>query len=259
MDIKKFLKSPVFTHTSVAVVAFMLTLALGRGCSDENFTDKQYSSVYKTDSATGKRVLNRDYFNPKSFKQVDWANMSNAEIATLFGETAAKEMALDIDSINSRLTTPGKLFGLDYNYCNKSVTNAIVDATARMNFRKNKFQARPFAKSKNRSAALYNGDVLIEYFASDSIPGTVLKNPKAEDFKNISAGSVVRFPGHSKMFIGIGFVDETGMTFVPDASGRPVIASGYNERFSYFNNSNCVVIDIAKIVEHKLIKSGRTR
>ena len=259
IDYKKILTSKPVTHTAAALTAFLLTLVfLGRDQA-ESFADAQDSAVYVPGNSGANRTLNRDFFAPSTFKTVDWANMTNTEIAKLFGETAAKELAMDIDSINRHLATPGKLFGLDYNYCNKSVTTALVDATRRMKFRENNFAARPFAKDRGRREALYNGDCLINYFAGDSIPGTVLSNPTAEDFKHINPGSVVRFPGHTKMFIGIGFVDGTGKTFVPDAAGRPVIASGYNERFSYFDGGKCTVIDVARVVEHKLTQTSRYR
>ncbi len=259
IDLKNILTSKAFTHTSAAMVAFLLTFVIGSRDKAETFADKQDAAVYVAGSTGANRVLNRDYFEPSTFKPVDWANMSNHEIAQLFGETAAKELAMDIDSINRGLATPGKLFGLDYNYCNKSVTEAITDATRRLQFREHNYAARPFAKKAGRREALYNGDWLLDYFASDSIPNTVIKNPTVNDFKRISAGSVVRFPGHTKMFIGIGFVDATGKTFVPDAAGKPVIASGYNERFSYFDGGKCTVVDIARVVEHKLAQTGRGR
>ena len=259
MDIKKILNSKKFTLPSTVVATFLLTLALCGRDAEEKFADQQESTVYTTDVNSGERTLDRRYFDPATFKIVDWANMSNAEIGKLLGETSAKELAMDIDSINRRLATPGKLFGLDYNYCNKSVTNAIVDATLRMKFRNNCFGGRPFAKNAGRREALYNGDHLVNYFASDSIPGTVIQNPTAESFKNINPGAVVRFGGHTKMFVGIGFVDGSGTIFVPDPAGRPVIASGYNERFSYYDNAYCTVIDIAKVVEHNLAKAGRNR
>lgn len=259
INIKKILSNGVATHASCALLGFVLTLSWLNAGGEETFADAQDAAVYVSGNSGANRTLNRDFFDPSTFKTVDWANMTNAEIAQLFGETAAKELAMDIDSINRRLATPGKLFGLDYNYCNKSVTTALVDATRRMKFRENNFAARPFAKDRGRRDALYNGDHLVNYFASDSIPGTVFHNPTAEDFKRINAGAVVRFPGHTKMFVGIGFVDGTGKTFVPDASGRPVIASGYNERFSYFDGGNCTVIDVARVVEHKLARTGRNR
>lgn len=259
MDIKKVLNSRKFTLPATAVATFLLTLAICGRDPKEKFADQQESTVYTIDADSGERIFDRRYFDPATFKAVDWANMSNAEIGKLLGETAAKELAMDIDSINRRLATPGKLFGLDYNYCNKSVTNAIVDATARMKFRNNCFDGRPFAKKAGRNEALYNGDHLIKYFASDSIPGAVIQNPSAEAFKTINPGAVVRFPGHTKMFIGVGFVDGMGTVFVPHAAGKPVIASGYNERFSYFSGGECTVIDIARVVEHNLGKSGRNR
>lgn len=259
MDIKKVLNSKKFTLPATAVVTFLLTLAICGRDPKEKFEDQQDATVYTIDIDSGERVLNRRYFDPSTFKTVDWSNMSNAEIGNLLGETAAKELAMDIDSINRRLSTPGKLFGLDYNYCNKSVTNAIVDATIRMGFRNNCFGGRPFAKKAGRNEALYNGDCLIHYFATDSIPGTVFKNPTAETFKNINPGAVVRLPGHTKMFIGIGFVDGSNKVFVPDAAGKPVVASGYNEHFFYFDGGECTVIDIARVVEYNLAKSGRNR
>lgn len=259
MDIKKVLSSRKFTLPATAVVTFLLTLAMCGRDPKEKFADQQDATVYTIDADSGERTLDRKYFDPSTFKAVDWSNMSNEEIGNLLGETAAKELAMDIDSINRRLATPGKLFGLDYNYCNKSVTNAIVDATVRMKFRNNCYAGRPFAKTAGCNEALYNGDCLISYFAKDSIPGTVIKDPTVETFKDINPGAVVRFPGHTKMFIGIGFVNNEGTIFVPNAKGCPVIASGYNERFSYFSGGSCTVVDIAKVVEHNLTKAGRQR
>lgn len=263
MDIKKVLTSNSFTLPTTMVATFLLTLALcGRNPEEkakEKFADKQEASVYTTDNKTGERVENREYFEPSTFKTVDWATMSNSEIGKLLGEISAKELALDIDSINRKLVTPGKIYGLDYNYCNKSITKAIVDATKRMKFRKNCYAGRPFAKSTGRNAALYNGDRLVEYFAKDSISGAVINDPTEEELRRVNPGAVVRFPGHSKMFIGIGFVNSEGTVFVPDTLGRPVIASGYNERFSYYSGGNCTVVDIAKVVEYNLTKAGRQR
>lgn len=269
MDIKKILTHKAFTSASAGILTFLLTLLLVGRNPTEKMEDKQDATVYVTevsvnnDSKTTKRVLNREYFDPATIPVANWADtISNAEIARVFGEICAKEMAFDIDSINRRLATPGKLFGLDYNYCNKRVTTAIVEASKRMNFRHSKqiAQARPFAKSKGRRDALYNGDMLVQYFASDSIPNTIIYNPSIADFKKISVGSVVRFSNHSKMFIGIGFVDGSGKTFVPSPDGKPVIASGYNERFSYYSEGcSCIVVDVPKVVEHKLKTVGRQR
>ena len=259
MDIKKFLTSKPVSHMSVAMLACLLTLSIKGRDASETFADQQDAAVYGNTAQSSERKLNRDYFNPSTFRAVNWSSMSNSEIAALFGETAAKELALDIDSINRGLATPGKLYGLDYNYCNKSVTNALADATQRMKFRANTYAGRPFAKKQGRSAALYNGDRLLEYFGRDSIPGSMIHNPTVADFSRISVGSVIRYPGHTKMYIGIGYVDESGKTFVPDASGRPVIASGYNERFSYYDGGECTVVDIARVVEHNLSKAGRNR
>ncbi len=259
MDIKKILCSKKFTLPTTVFATFLLALSICNRDTQEEFADKQDSVVYTTDNTTGKQVVNRDYFNPSAFITADWTNMSNKEIGKLFGLTAAKEMGLDIDSINRNLATPGKIYGLDYNYCTKSVTNALVDATRRMKFRDNCYAGRLFAKQAGRNEALYNGDHLVNYFAKDSVPGTVINNPEQNDFKQVTPGAIIRFPGHTKMFMGIGFVDNSGTVFVPDSCGRPVIASGYNERFSYFLGDDCVVIDVAKIVEHNLTKAGRQR
>ena len=142
MDIKKILSSKKFTLPSTAIATFLLTLVLCGRDSEEKFADQQDATIYTTDVHSGARVLDRRYFDSSTFKPVNWADMSNAEIGKLLGETAAKELAMDIDSINRCLTTPGKIYGLDYNYCNKSVTNAIIDATKRMEFRNNCFGGR---------------------------------------------------------------------------------------------------------------------
>lgn len=256
MDIKQVLTSRKFTLPTTTIATFLLTLAICGRNPEEKFADRQDNAIHLSE---GGRELNRNYFNPQSFKTVDWERMSDTEIAKLLGETSAKELAMDIDSINRRLATPGKLYGLDYNYCNKSVTNAIVDATKRMKFRENCFAGRPFAKKTGRSEALYNGDRLVAYFKSHNIPGAIIENPTQESFKHINPGAVVRYSGHTKMYIGTGFVGESGTIFVPDQSGKPVIASGYNERFSYFDGAECTVVDIAKVVEHNLRQAGRNR
>lgn len=265
--IKQILAHPVSTHCYTFIAGALLSWALTNNAKQNRFEDREDNALTSfhteyTEPATGELItaenfnpgtLNRAYFDPTSYPKINWINHSNQKIGEIFGEIIAKEMALGIDSINHRLTTPGKKYKLDYNYCNKAATTAIQDAVKRSGLKK-RGKIDVFDRKNGRHAAIYNGDSLISYFESQysDVIGAIIKNPDLATFANIGKGAIVRFPGHTKVFMGYGFVDQSGRVFVPDNRGEPVIASGYNDTFNYFTGENCTVIDMSKIVQHKL-------
>lgn len=266
-DIKKILTNPASTHFYTFVAGALLAWGLTNNAKQNRFEDREDNALNKfhteyVDPATGECVtaetfnpatLNRAYFDPNSYPAINWTNYSNQKIGEVFGEIVAKEMALGIDSVNHRLTTPGKKYGLDYNYCNKSATTAIQDAQRRSGLiRRGKINV--FDNKQGRRDAIYNGDSLVNYFKGQygEVNGAVIENPAPAAFANIGKGAIVRFPGHTKMFIGRGFVDQSGKVFVPDDRGQPVIASGYNDSFEYFTGGSCTIVDLSKVVQYKL-------
>lgn len=264
-DLKKILSHPASTHLYAFLGGIILAWSLTNNVKQARFEDREENALntFHTeylDPATGEHVtaenfgtLNRAYFDPNSYPEINWRNHSNQKVGQLFGEIVAKEMALGIDSVNHGLTTPGKKYGLDYNYCNKSATTAIVDAEKRSGLIK-RGKINVFDRERGRREALYNGDSLVSYFRGQyaDVAGAVIENPDVAAFANIGKGAIVRFPGHTKVFIGRGFVDQSRKVFVPDDRGQPVIASGYNDSFEYFAGETCIVVDMSKIVQHKL-------
>ena len=266
-DLKKVFTHPVATHIYTFVTGALLAWGMVGNAKQNRFEDREDDALYKfhseyVDPATGERItaetfnaatLNRAYFDPNSYPVINWTNYSNQKVGEVFGEIVAKEMALGIDSVNHRLTTPGKKYGLDYNYCTKSVTTAIQDAEKRSGLIK-RGKINVFDKKQGRRDAIYNGESFISYFKDQygNVPGVIIENPEPAAFASIGKGSFVRFTGHKKMFIGRGFVDQSGKVFVPDDRGQPVIASGYNDSFEYFTGGNCTVVDMSKIVQYKL-------
>ncbi len=264
IDWKHILIHPATTHSATVILGLLIGLMINNGAKENRFQDAEQAALFVRgqDSGDNNRetlVLNREYFNPNVWPQINWRNNSNQAVAQLFGETIAKEMAMDIDSVNRGLMTPGEKYGLDYNYCNLAVTTAIRDAAKRIKL-KRRGGVQTFV-GRESVPALYNGDSLVNYFTreyADKVPHAIVQNPSIQDMENISTGSVVRFGGHSKMFMGFGFVDESGRTFVPSKRGRPVVASGYNDRFGYFDGGSCTVVDIPKIIQYKLqVEQGR--
>lgn len=273
---KQILKDVFTSPLARKVYTFSLGVVLGliiRGNPEKiKFEEREDNALMKfhveyLDPATNQRVtaenfnpatFNREYFDPTTFPTINWTNHSNQKVGELFGEMIAKEMACGIDSINYHLTTPGKKYGLDYNYCNKSATTAIVDAAQRAGLKK-KGGIEVFAVKQGKHDALYNGDKLVEYFSKQygDVPGIIIENPSIEDFDNIKTGAIVRFPNHTKVYMGRGFVDQSGRVFIPDHRGNHVIASGYNDSFAYFNGGQCTVIDMANLVATKLQQKGR--
>ena len=271
-DIKKVLSHPAATHVYTFIAGVLLAWGLTNNAKQNLFEDREDEALKKfhteyVDPVTGKLVtsetfnpatLNRAYFDPNSYPVINWTNHSNQKVGEVFGEIVAKEMALGIDSVNHNLTTPGKKYGLDYNYCNKSATTAIQDAEKRSGLVK-RGKIDLFDRKEGRRDAIYNGDSFVDYFTSQygEVAGAVITNPEPAAFANIGKGAIVRFPGHTKVFIGRGFVDQSGKVFAPDDRGNPVIASGYNDSFEYFTGGNCTVIDLSKVVQYKLQNETR--
>ncbi|MBO7509254.1 MAG: hypothetical protein J6T57_03195 [Alphaproteobacteria bacterium] len=270
VKIKEILKHPITTHSAVALIVALVTWGLRPSAEEKLFQDNEDSALHTfrteyVDPVSGQTVtaanfgyLNREYFDPNNFPEVNWVNYSNTKIGQIFGEYVAKEMACGIDSVNNHLTTPGKKYRLDYNYCTKAATTAVRDAEKRMGFVDKKGKAKKgrfeLFSEKGGDQAIYNGDETVKYFKRlyESVPGAIIENPTSEDFKRLGAGSILRFPGHTKIYMGLGFVDMSGKVFVPSNRGRPVMASGYNDTFSYCGESeNCIAIDLSKIVTHK--------
>ncbi|MBQ6110570.1 MAG: hypothetical protein IJL05_04270 [Alphaproteobacteria bacterium] len=265
--VTKVLTHTITTHFYALVAGALMMYGMVNNAEHNRFKDNEDDALYKlhaeyTEHTTGKVVkaenfnadsLNRAYFDPNSFPRINWVNDSNQKVGKVFGKISAKEMAVAIDAINHNLTTPGKKYNLDYNYCHKAVTTAYEDAIKRSNM-KTKGKMDIFDDEAKQAGVLYNGDTFVSYHKRKygQVPGAIIENPTAEDFARISEGSLVRFGGHSKMFIGIGFVDSDNKVFVPDANGKPVIASGYDESFKYFDGDDCTVVDMSKIVYYKL-------
>ena len=265
--VTKVLTHTITTHFYALAAGALIMYGMVNNAEQNRWEDRADNALYKlhteyTEHTTGQVVkaenfntdsLNRAYFDPNSYPQINWVNYSNQKVGRVFGQISAKDMGITIDAINHKLTTPGKKYGLDYNYCHKAVTTAYQDAIERSNL-KRKGKVEIFDDAAKKAGVLHDGDAFVNYYTNKygNVPGAIIKNPTVEDFAKIAEGSLVRFDGHSKMFMGIGFVDSDNKVFVPDAHGKPVIASGYDESFKYFDGDNCTVVDMSKIVYHKL-------
>lgn len=272
-NFKEWLRHPITTHVATALVAVLVTLGIRPSNEQKLFEENEDSVLYKfhteyVDPVSGQLVdaesfkpgdLNRSYFDPNTFPEINWTNYTNEKIAQIFGEYVAKELACGIDSVNNHLTTPGKKYKLDYSYCTKAATTAVRDAEKRAGFvdkngkaKKGRFE---LFSGKGGNEAIYNGDAMVKYFKGlyDSVPGAIVANPTAEDFANMNTGSLLRFSGHTKVYMGLGFVDQSGRVFVPNKRGKPVLASGYSDCFWYCGEEeHCTAIDLTKIVAYKL-------
>lgn len=270
-DIKKIISSPVTTHVCSFIAGLLLAYGLTNNAKQNRFEDREDDALLNfhieyvdpvygriTPETYNPATLNRAYFDPNTYPQINWVNHPNSKVGEIFGEIVAKEMGCGIDSVNHRLTTPGKKYGLDYNYCNKSATTAVLDAERRSGLKK-RGKIEIFDRKQGRRDAIYNGDSLVSYFSSQysNVPGAIVKNPSVSKFAEIGAGAIVRFPEHTKVYMGIGFVDASGRVFAPDSRGKPVIASGYNDSFNYFEGGECTVVDLSKIVAFKLQNETR--
>ena len=272
-QIRKIFSHPIATHVYAVGFGMLFSWLLVNNAKQNRMEEREDNALHTfhteyVDPATGDLVtaetfnppmFNRAYFDPASIPEINWVNYTNQHIGEVFGEIVAKEMALGIDSVNHRLTTPGKKYGLDYNYCTKAATTAVRDAMIRCQMIK-RGKIDLFDKAEGSHEAMYNGDSFVNYFKGQygNVPGAIIENPTIDAFANMGKGAIVRFPGHTKMFIGIGFIDDSGCVFAPDPHGFPVIASGYNDRFTYYTgDENCMVVDLSKIVYFKLEERGR--
>ena len=138
----------ILTHVATALVAVLVTLGIRPSSKQKLFEENEDSALYQfhteyVDPVTNQEVtaetfnigdLNRAYFDPNTFPEINWTNYTNEKIAKIFGEYVAKELACGIDSVNNHLTTPGKKYKLDHSYCTKAATTAVKDAEKRAGF-----------------------------------------------------------------------------------------------------------------------------
>ena len=257
----KNLAREVIIHIPAVLAGYLLALIAINLHDAHKFNQRQDDAVYTTDDRGDDAELNRDIFNPNSFEQVQWQYNTNQRVGEIFGKTAAKEYAMDMDSLMSGTATAKQMFGSERqarDYCTEAVIRAYKDATSRIRFRRGNVAAIPFpnqrcVESKAFKKAMRNARHLVKYFEQDSVPNSIIKKPSEQDFQSISAGSLVRKGRHAYMYMGIGYIDKDGRTFVENPRGRPVIASNDNkEIFEYFDFARCTVVDVPKIVQHKL-------
>lgn len=258
MTTKKFLKNNIVTHVSAALLGYLVALIAIDAHSDNKFESRQDASVYTTDARGRDAELNREIFNPSSFESIAWQYNTNQRVGEVLGKTAAKEYAMDMDSLKSGTATAEQMFGDERDYCTEAVVRAYRDAVSRLRFRRGNVRAVPFPAARcdttqSFQRAMRNAKHLVKYFEADSVPNSIIKNPSKSDLTTVSAGSIIRRGRHSYMYMGVGYIDKRGQTFVADSRGRPVVASDDDKRlFEYYDWSKCTVIDVPKIVEYKL-------
>lgn len=258
MEAKKFLKNSAFTHGLVCCAGSIVAVILMNLIRSDKFESRQDAAVYTTDARGRDAELNRDIFDASTFESVAWQYNTNQRVGEVLGKTAAKEYAMDMDSLKSGTATVEQMFGDERDYCTEAVVRAYRDAVSRLRFRRGNARAVPFPAARcdtteSFQRAMRNAKHLVKYFETDSVPNSIIKNPSESDFATISAGSIIRRGRHSYMYMGIGYIDKRGQTFVADSRGRPVVASDDDARlFEYYDWSKCTVVDVPKIVEYKL-------
>ena len=258
MDIRKILKSGVVTHMSAALVGYLMALSLIGIGKDVKFNKRQDAAVYTTDARGRSAQLNRDIFDSGTFELIAWRHNTNQRVGEVLGKTAAQEFAMDIDSLKSGSATASQMYGDERDYCGEAIVRAYNDAVSRQRFRRANIRAVPFPADRCDSSdvfkrAMKNAKHLVKYFERDSVPNSIIVNPEKTDMGKISAGSIIRHGRHAYMYMGIGYIDKHGQTFVADSRGLPVIASSDGKKlFEYFDWSRCTVVDVPKIVEYKL-------
>ena len=255
---QKKLKKEVLLHIPAVVAGYVLALLAINMHSENKFEQRQDAAVYATDDHSRDAELNRDVFNPDTFESVQWQYQTNQRVGEIFGKTAAKEYAMDMDSLKTGIATVEQMYGEESDYCAEAVVAAYRDAGARLRFHRGNAKAVPFPaerceSSKRFRKAMRNAKHLVKYFEADSVPNSIVKKPSTEEMATISAGAIIRKGRHCYMYMGLGYIDKDGRTFVADSRGRPVVASSNKKQlFEYFDWSRCTVIDVPKIVEHKL-------
>lgn len=255
---KKFLAKNVITHTSAVLVGYLLALVAISAHKENKFAARQNAAVYATDARGRDAELNRKIFYPGTFESVAWQYNTNQRVAEVLGKTAAKEYAMDMDSLKSGAATSDQMFGEERDYCAEAVVRAYRDAVSRLRFRRANARVVPFPAERcdtteSFQRAMKNAKHMVKFFEADSVPNSIIKRPNDAAIINASAGSIIRRGRHCYMYMGIGYIDKDGRTFVADSRGRPVIASDDADKlFRYFDWTRCTIIDVPKIVEYKL-------
>lgn len=255
---RKFLTKNVITHASAALVGYLLALVAISVHNENKFENRQNAAVYMTDARGRDAKLNREVFDSRTFENIAWQYNTNQRVGEVLGKTAAKEYAMDMDSLMSGIATSDQMFGKERDFCAEAVVRAYNDAASRLCFRGGNARVVPFTAEKCDTSkvlhqAMRNAKYMVKFFESDSVPSSIIKNPDDATIMRASAGSIIRRGRHCYMYMGIGYIDKDGRTFVADSRGRPVIASDdADQLFEYFDWSRCTLIDVPKIVEYKL-------
>lgn len=255
---KKFLARNIVTHASAVLAGYFLALIAISAHKESKFEARQNVAVYMTNACGSDAELNREIFNPGTFESIAWQYNTNQRVGEVLGKTAAKEYAMDMDSLNSGSATADQMFGAERDYCAEAVVNAYTDAVSRLRFRRDNTSVAPFSAERCNAResfqrAMHNAKHMVRFFEADSVPNTIIRKPNALSIASASAGSIIRRGRHCYMYMGIGYIDKDGRTFVADSRGRPVIASDDTDQlFRYFDWTNCTIIDVPKIVEYKL-------
>jgi hypothetical protein len=255
---KKLITKNVVTHASAVLVGYLLALVAISAHKENKFETRQDAAVYMTDARGRNAELNREIFNPGTFESIAWQYNTNQRIGEVLGKTAAKEYAMDMDSLKSGSATAGQMFGEERDYCAEAVVRAYNDAVSRLRFRGRNACVVPFPAERCDTTeafkkAMQNAKHMVKFFEADSVPNSIIKKPDEAEIIRASAGSIIRRGRHCYMYMGIGYIDKNGRTFVADSRGRPVVASDDSDQlFQYFDWSRCTIIDIPKIVEYKL-------
>lgn len=255
---QKKLRKDILLHIPAVLAGYLLALLASNIHSENKFERLQDAAVYATDDHSRDAELNRAIFNPQTFENIEWRYQTNQRVGEIFGKTAAKEYVMDIDSLKSGAIASEQKFGDEKDFCAEAVVQAYRDAQSRLGVRRANLKAVPFpvercAESKEFHDAMSNAKYLVKYFEADSVPNSIVEHPSAEQMATISAGSIIRKGRHCYMYMGLGYIDKEGRTFVANSRGRPVIASSDKKQlFEYFDWFRCTVIDVPKIIEYKL-------
>lgn len=255
---KKLITKNVVTHASAVLVGYLLALVAISAHKENKFESRQDAAVYMTDARGRDAELNREIFNPGTFETIAWQYNTNQRIGEVLGKTAAKEYAMDMDALKSGSVTADQMFGDESDYCAEAVVRAYNNAVSRLRFRRGNTRAVPFSaercdSSETFKSAMGNAKHLVKFFEADSVPNSIIEKPDESEIIRASAGSIIRRGRHCYMYMGIGYIDKHGRTFVADSRGRPVVTSDDSDQlFQYFDWTRCTIIDVPKIVEHKL-------
>ena len=255
---KKVLTKNVITHTSAVLVGYLLALVAISAHKDNKFQARQDAAIYMTDARGRNAELNREIFNPRTFESVAWQYNTNQRVGEVLGKTAAKEYAMDMEALKSGTVTSTQMFGEERDYCAEAVVRAYNNAASRLRFRRANARVVPFSAERCDSSetfqrAMHNAKHMVKFFETDSVPNAIIKKVDEAAIIGASAGSIIRRGRHCYMYMGVGYIDKDGRTFVADSRGRPVIASDDTDQlFEYFDWTRCTIIDIPNIVEYKL-------